>query len=90
VISVDITVENGDFSIAAHFEAPSNGVTALFGRSGSGKTTLVNAIAGLIRPDRGRITVAEQVLFDSATGIDLPTASRQLGYVFRRAGFFRI
>ncbi len=88
MISVDITVERGDFSIAAHFEGPSNGVTALFGRSGSGKTTLVNAIAGLIRPDHGRITVAEQVLFDSAAGIDLPVAARQLGYVFQEGRLF--
>ena len=53
MIAVDITLRRGDFVVDAAFETPASGITALFGRSGSGKTTIVNAIAGLVRPDRG-------------------------------------
>lgn len=88
MISIDISVRRGEFALNAAFEAPSNGVTALFGGSGSGKTTLINAIAGLVRPDRGRITVAGHVLLDRAAGIDLPIAKRRLGYVFQEGRLF--
>jgi len=64
------------------------GVTALFGRSGSGKTTLVNAVAGLLRPQRGRIALGETVLFDSNRGINLPPHKRRIGYVFQDARLF--
>jgi molybdate transport system ATP-binding protein len=63
-------------------------VTALFGRSGSGKTTLVNMIAGLRRPDRGRIEVDGSVLFDSAERIDHPPWRRRIGYVFQEGRLF--
>lgn len=75
------------FTLDATFEAPA-GVTALFGRSGSGKTTLVNAIAGLLTPDQGRIEVAGRVLFDSATRTNIPARKRRLGYVFQDARLF--
>jgi molybdate transport system ATP-binding protein len=88
VITIDISARRGDFALNATFEAPSNGVTALFGRSGSGKTTIINAIAGLVRPDRGRIVVADEVLFDGDAGIDLAVADRRLGYVFQEGRLF--
>lgn len=88
MITVDITVRLGDFTLAADFAVPTDGVTALFGRSGSGKTTIVNAIAGLVRPERGRIAVHDRVLFDSEAGIDVPTARRALGYVFQEGRLF--
>lgn len=55
-VAVDIGHQQGGFSLEAAFES-SGRLTALFGPSGSGKTSLINAIAGLIRPRRGRITV---------------------------------
>lgn len=69
------------------FDAPL-GVTALFGRSGAGKTTVINAVAGLLRPDRGRIAVDGAVLFDSALGVNLPIHRRRVGYVFQDARLF--
>lgn len=69
------------------FDAPL-GVTALFGRSGAGKTTVINAVAGLLRPDRGRIAVDGTVLFDSALGVNLPVHRRRVGYVFQDARLF--
>ncbi len=64
------------------------GITALFGRSGAGKSTIVQMIAGLIRPDRGRIQIGEDILFDSARGIDLSPERRNVGYVFQDARLF--
>ncbi len=61
---------------------------ALVGPSGAGKTTLLNMIAGLIRPDEGRIAIDGEVFFDSARGIDIPTRSRRLGYVFQETRLF--
>ncbi len=76
------------FGLDASFEAPARGVLGLFGPSGSGKTTIVNAIAGLVRPDRGRIVLEGRTLFDSAAGIDLPARRRRIGYVFQDARLF--
>ncbi|WP_375263081.1 molybdenum ABC transporter ATP-binding protein [Palleronia sp.] len=75
------------FTLDAAFEAPA-GVTVLFGPSGSGKTTLVNAIAGLVRPDAGRIVVDDQALFDSRSKVDVPVHRRGLGTVFQDARLF--
>lgn len=69
------------------FTAPP-GVTALFGRSGSGKTTVVNAVAGLLRPDQGRIVADGAVLLDRAAGVNLPPHRRRIGYVFQDARLF--
>jgi molybdate transport system ATP-binding protein len=78
---------NGQFSIAARFKTAA-GVTALFGPSGAGKTTLVNMIAGLVTPDRGRITIADKVLFDSDARISVPAHQRRIGYVFQEGRLF--
>ena len=77
----------------AHFEldtefACDSGISALFGRSGAGKTTLINAIAGLVRPDRGAIEINGECLFDSACGIDVPVEHRRVGYVFQEGRLF--
>ena len=79
---IDITLQQGAFRLDARFSAPA-GVTVLFGRSGSGKTTLVNAVAGLVRPQKGLIKIGERVLFDSRSGTMLPPRQRRLGYIFR-------
>jgi molybdate transport system ATP-binding protein len=87
MLAVDVEKRLGEFSIAARFETAA-GVTAVFGPSGAGKTTLVNMIAGLVAPDRGRITLADAVLFDSAQRIDLPAHRRRIGYVFQEGRLF--
>lgn len=86
-ISIDIRHSLGPFRLSAKFEA-GPGLTMLFGHSGSGKTTLVNAIAGLLTPDQGRITVNNRVLFDSDKSVNIPTHKRRLGYVFQDARLF--
>ncbi|MEL6684715.1 MAG: molybdenum ABC transporter ATP-binding protein [Pseudomonadota bacterium] len=87
MIRVDVKKQLGDFTLDVQFEAP-KGVTAIFGRSGSGKTSLVNAVAGLMRPDTGRIAIDDVTLFDRATKTDLPPQLRRIGYVFQDARLF--
>jgi molybdate transport system ATP-binding protein len=87
MLAVEVEKRLGEFSIVVRFETAA-GVTALFGASGSGKTTLVNMIAGLIAPDRGRITLADAVLFDSEQRIAVPAHRRRIGYVFQEGRLF--
>jgi molybdate transport system ATP-binding protein len=87
VLSVDVEKRLGVFVISARFET-GTGVTALFGPSGAGKTTVVNMIAGLVTPDRGRIAIANEVLFDSDARINVPTHQRRIGYVFQEGRLF--
>lgn len=86
-LSVDISHALGDFRLDVRFEAP-DGVTVLFGRSGSGKTSVVNAVAGLLTPDQGRIEVAGRVLFDRSQRISVPVHRRRMGYVFQEGRLF--
>jgi len=87
MLSVDVEKRLGDFNLAAKFETAA-GATALFGPSGSGKTSLVNMIGGLLTPDRGRIALGEDVLFDSATRINVPAHRRRIGTVFQEGRLF--
>jgi molybdate transport system ATP-binding protein len=75
------------FELDVSFSAPP-GLTALFGRSGAGKTTIVNAVAGLVKPDRGKVTVNGDILFDSGQGLWLPPHNRRLGYIFQEDRLF--
>lgn len=88
MLTIDVEKTLGGFRIEARFEVDSGGITVLFGRSGCGKTSLVNMIAGLLRPDRGRIAVDGQCLFDDASRIDLAPERRRVGYVFQEARLF--
>jgi molybdate transport system ATP-binding protein len=87
VLTVDVQKRLGDFSLAAKFETE-HGVTALFGPSGSGKTSVVNMIAGLLKPDRGCITVDGDVMFDSRARVNVPPHRRGIGYVFQEGRLF--
>ena len=69
MIEADLRKDFGGFALDARFKAEAGGITVLFGRSGAGKTTIVNLLAGLDRPDEGRIVVQDRVLFDSNVGV---------------------
>ncbi|TDK41211.1 molybdenum ABC transporter ATP-binding protein [Antarcticimicrobium luteum] len=86
-LEVDITHPLAGFDLRVAFEAP-GGVTALFGRSGAGKTTVINAIAGLLRPQAGRILLSGVPLFDAKARVNLPVHRRRLGYVFQDGRLF--
>lgn len=87
MLDVDVAITRGAFALHASFASGAS-IVALFGRSGAGKSTIVNAIAGIARPDRGRIVVDGRVLFDSSRGIDVPPERRRVGYVFQDALLF--
>jgi molybdate transport system ATP-binding protein len=87
MLAVDVEKKLGSVQIAVRF-ATTGSATALFGPSGAGKTSVVNMIAGLLKPDRGRIALGDTVLFDSAAPIDVPAHRRRIGYVFQEGRLF--
>lgn len=84
---IDVQRQLGPTNIALSLTGGS-GLVALFGPSGAGKSSILNMVAGLLKPDCGRIVVAGTVLFDSATGVDLPPEQRRAGYVFQDGRLF--
>jgi molybdate transport system ATP-binding protein len=87
-LAVDIRHRRGDFALEAAFAVDEPGVTALFGPSGAGKSTLVQAIAGLLRPDAGRITLDGATVVDVAAGRFVPARHRGIGCVFQDGRLF--
>ena len=86
-LEVSLTHRFEAFSLQVEVTAAA-GITAIFGRSGAGKTTLANAVAGLVSPAAGRISLAGVVLFDSGLGINVPPQERRIGYVFQDGRLF--
>ena len=84
---VDIEKRLGDFTLQVKFEAQ-EGVLAFLGASGCGKSMTLKCIAGIVKPDRGRIELDGRVLFDSEKHIDLPPQKRRVGYLFQNYALF--
>ena len=87
MLAVDIEKTFGKFSLAVSFTAE-GGCTVLFGPSGAGKTTIIAMIAGMTRPDRGRIALDGEPLFDSKARIEVPAWQRHIGMVFQEGRLF--
>lgn len=88
MLEIQARRKQGGFTIDIDIAIESSGVTAFYGPSGAGKTTIINMIAGLSRPDAGRIVMNGRLLFDSGRGVDLPPERRRVGYVFQDARLF--
>src|SRR6202045_3824736 len=86
-LEVAIEKQVSGFRLAAEFTAEGAPLGWL-GPSGSGKTMTLRAIAGLEKPDRGRIVLHGRVLFDSERGIDLPARERRIGLLFQNYALF--
>ena len=87
MLEVDVGHHLGAFALDARFTSDGR-VTALFERSGAGKTSLINCLAGLIRPERGRIVVDGHLLFDRRAGLFVPPHRSRIGYVFQEGRLF--
>ena len=88
MLQVRVRRRLGSFDLDVAVAVAAQQILAVHGPSGAGKTTLINLIAGLLRPDAGRIVVDGRVLFDDARGIDLKPAARRVGYVFQDGRLF--
>ena len=88
-LSVDVRKRLGSFSLDVSFEvADSREICALLGPSGCGKSLTLKCIAGVLTPDEGRIVLNDRVLFDSATGVNLPPQRRRVGHLFQQYALF--
>lgn len=88
-LSVDIRKRLGSFTLNVAFEAENPAETlALLGASGCGKSMALKCIAGVERPDEGRIVLNGRVLFDSAARVDVPAQRRRVGYLFQSYALF--
>src|SRR3989449_7885026 len=87
MLALAVTKRLPGFTLAVEWRA-AEPVVALFGPSGAGKTLTLQCLAGLLRPDAGRIVVDDRVFFDGATGVDLPPQARRIGYVFQGYALF--
>lgn len=84
---VDIEKRLPGFHLQVQFAADAE-ATALLGASGCGKSMTLRCIAGVERPDKGRICLGDRVLFDSEAGIDLPPQQRRVGLLFQSYALF--
>lgn len=76
-----------EFTLDVQFAVPP-GITMLFGPSGSGKTTVLDCLAGISKPDRGKIELSETVIFESNSRTNIPASQRGFGYVFQSLALF--
>jgi len=86
-LEIRLTKRLAGFTLDVAWSA-GDGVAVLFGPSGAGKTLTLQCLAGLIRPDAGRIALGGRVLFDADSGIDVPPQQRRVGYVFQGYALF--
>jgi molybdate transport system ATP-binding protein len=87
MLTVAVTRQLPGFALDVAWEAGER-VVALVGPSGSGKTLTLHCLAGIIRPDRGRIVIDGRIVFDAEAAVDVPTRARRLGYVFQGYALF--
>lgn len=85
--NVRVVRPGGGFELDATVEIRA-GITILFGPSGAGKSTLLAAIAGLVRPNDGRITLGDEVWFDAKNGAEMPIERRRVAFVFQSLALF--
>lgn len=82
-----LRAQQREFTLDADFSIEDD-ISVIFGPSGAGKSVTLQAIAGLLKPDGGRIDIGERVLYDSTTGIDVPARLRKVGYLFQDYALF--
>ena len=84
---VDVEKNFGEFVLKINFEAE-NEILGILGASGCGKSMTLKSIAGIEKPDRGKIILDDEILFNSDTKINLPPQKRKVGYLFQNYALF--
>ncbi len=87
-LTIQAQLMRGSFRLDVDLEIPGKGVTAILGPSGSGKSSLLRLIAGLERPQQGRLYVGETAWVDSSRQICIPPQQRRVGVVFQDYALF--
>ena len=88
-MSLEVTIAKRFEGFALHADfAVGNTAAAILGASGCGKSMTLRCIAGVVKPDSGRIVLDGRVLFDSEKGIDLPPQQRNVGLLFQNYALF--
>jgi molybdate transport system ATP-binding protein len=87
-LSFEARLGLGELQLDARFQVSPGETLALMGPSGAGKTTCLSVIAGLLRPDEGRVELNGETLLDTANGVDLPPERRRLGLLFQDYALF--
>jgi molybdate transport system ATP-binding protein len=87
LLAIEIHKQLPEFNLQIEFTV-SNNITVLFGPSGCGKTTILRCIAGLTKPDKGRMTLGQNVLYDSNSNVFMAPRNREVGYVFQEYALF--
>jgi molybdate transport system ATP-binding protein len=88
VLRVEAATRLGAFALDVALEVPAGACLALAGPSGAGKTTVLRVVAGLVRPERGRVVCGDEVWLDVAAGVDVLPERRRIGYVFQEYALF--
>ena len=88
MLRVEAATRLGAFSLDVALEVPAGTCLALAGPSGAGKTSALRVAAGLVRPERGRVSCGEEVWLDTERGIDVAPERRRCGYVFQEYALF--
>ncbi|MGH3916388.1 MAG: sulfate/molybdate ABC transporter ATP-binding protein, partial [Pseudonocardiaceae bacterium] len=87
-LHAEVQVRRDDFDLDVTMHVGVGEVLAVLGRNGSGKSTLLAAIAGLLRPDTGRVTLADRVLTDTAAAVQVPPHRRRIGLLAQQPLLF--
>lgn len=87
-LTASVNLARDDFQLAVDQTVPLDGTLGILGPSGAGKTTLLRLLAGLDRPDDGRITIGTTVWFDREQSVHCPPHERGIGHVFQDARLF--
>ncbi|OOX93526.1 molybdenum ABC transporter ATP-binding protein [Campylobacter coli] len=87
-IKLPINTAKGKKQLELNTCLKANEITAIFGESGAGKTTLLKIIAGLIKPEFGRIKVGDELWLDTQKNINLAIQKRKIGFVFQDYALF--
>ena len=88
MLRADLDTRVGELRLAVELEVAAGECLALAGPSGAGKTSVLRAVAGLLRPARGRVSCGGETWLDTGGGVDVPPERRGCGYLFQEYALF--